>query len=196
MTLRLTIENVASLTSGDPTQMVLDEHGLVIGRAAHADWTLPDTRNHISSLHAEIDYLDGCYVLTDRSTNGVFVNGGARLAAAHTLRDGDLITIGQYEIRAAVTGGAAASSPPGGAANGANPFGGALDWGAGSAGGAKAADASKFGREPPKPLFQSGGDPLMNAFGPPTAAAFPAAPDPFGLAPSPGPAAAATVRRR
>jgi type VI secretion system protein len=182
MTLRLTIENVASLTSGDPTDMVLDEHGLVIGRAAHADWTLPDTRNHISSLHAEIDFSDGRYVLTDRSTNGVFVNGGSRLTTPHVVRDGDLITIGQYEIRAVVTGGIVAAV--GGArGGGGDPFGGGLDWGSGSAGGAKIADANKFGREPPKPLFQSGGDPLMNAFAPPPAAAFPttAAPDPFGL---------------
>ena len=196
MMLRLTIENVASLTSGDPTAMVLDEHGLVIGRAAHADWTLPDTRNHISSLHAEIDYADGRYILTDRSTNGVFVNGGTRLSAPHVVRDGDLITIGQYEIRAAVSGGgsAASSGSNGGASD---PFGGGLDWGSGSAGGAKAADTSKFGREPPKPLFQSGGDPLMNAFAPPAAAfppaSQPAASDPFGLngpaAPAPSPAA-------
>ena len=187
MTLRLTIENVASLASGDPTQMVLDEHGLVIGRAAHADWTLPDTRNHISSLHAEIDFVDGQYVLTDRSTNGVFINGGGRLTAPHMVRDGDLITIGQYEIRAAVSG--AARGGPAGAGAAANPFGQSLDWDVGSSGGAKVADASKFGREPPKPLFQSGGDPLMNAFAPP-AAAFGgppagAAPDPFGLAPPP-----------
>ena len=182
MTLRLTIENVASLTSGDPTDMVLDEHGLVIGRAAHADWTLPDTRNHISSLHAEIDYAGGQYVLTDRSTNGVFVNGGTRLAAPHVVRDGDLITIGQYEIRAVVTG-SGAGSGAGAASGAANAFGPGLDWGSGSAGGAKAADANKFGREPPKPLFQSGGDPLMNAFAPPSAVTpfAPSAPDPFGL---------------
>jgi len=198
MTLRLTIENVASLTSGDPTDMVLDEHGLVIGRAAHADWTLPDTRNHISSLHAEIDFADGRYVLTDRSTNGVFVNGATRLTAPHVIRDGDLIAIGQYEIRAAVTGGPAAAGRAGGGTG--DPFGGGLDWASGSAGGAKVADANKFGREPPKPLFQSGGDPLLNAFAPPPAAAFPAAPapdNPFGLsapvpadpfaAPSPSP---------
>ncbi|UAJ09823.1 type VI secretion system-associated FHA domain protein TagH [Glacieibacterium megasporae] len=184
MTLRLTIENVASLTSGDPTAMVLDEHGLVIGRAAHADWTLPDTRNHISSLHAEIDYADGRYILTDRSTNGVFVNGGSRLTAPHVMRDGDLITIGQYEIRAAVTGGGSAVSN-GSSGGASDPFGGGLDWGSGSAGGAKAADTNKFGREPPKPLFQSGGDPLMNAFAPPSGAFPPAPPpaasDPFGL---------------
>nr|WP_295658853.1 type VI secretion system-associated FHA domain protein TagH [Polymorphobacter sp.] len=202
MTLRLTIENVASLTSGDPTEMVLDEHGVVIGRAAHADWTLPDTRNHISSLHAEIDYADGQYVLTDRSTNGVFVNGGTRMTAPHVVRDGDLITIGQYEIRASVAGGGGSAGVSSNVAG--NPFGGGLDWATGSAGGAKAADTQKFGREPAKPLFQSGGDPLMNAFAPPAAAftppaaAFSPAPqhsahDPFGLAapsaPAPFPAA-------
>ncbi|MBV8971323.1 MAG: type VI secretion system-associated FHA domain protein TagH [Sphingomonadaceae bacterium] len=196
MTLKLTIENVASLTSGDPVEMVLNEHGLVIGRAAHADWTLPDPRNHISSLHAEIDFTDGRYVLTDRSTNGVFINGGARLTAPHVLRDGDLVTIGQYEIRAAVSGAAATAASASAAAAG-NPFGGGLDWSVASSGGAKAADASRFGREPPKPLFQSGGDPLMNAFAPPAAAFAPrsspvAAPDPFGLAaPAPGTVAAA-----
>lgn len=193
MTLRLTIENVASLTSGDPTEMVLDEHGLVIGRAAHADWTLPDTRNHISSLHAEIDFADGRYVLTDRSTNGVFINGGSRLTAPHVVGDGDLITIGQYEIRAAVTGGGAVATGSASSGSAGNPFGGGLDWGSASAGGAKVADANKFGREPPKPLFQSGGDPLMNAFAPPPAAAFPsspAAPDPFGLS---APAAASPM---
>lgn len=196
MTLRLTIENVATLTSGDPTEMVLDEHGLAIGRAAHADWTLPDTRNHISSLHAEIDFTGGQYVLTDRSTNGVFVNGGTRMATPHVVRDGDLITIGQYEIRATLTGGGAAGGA--GAPGGAGAFGAALDWGSGSAGGAKAADAKSFGRAPARPLFQSSSDPLMNAFAPPAAAFAPAAPvyapaaapayvpaDPFGLGGTP-----------
>ncbi len=183
MTLRLTIENVATLTSGDPVEMMLDEHGLVIGRAAHADWTLPDPRNHISSLHAEIDFSDGRYVLTDRSTNGVFVNGGARLTAPHVVRDGDLITIGQYEIRAQLSGSAAVAGA-GGSRAAAGPFGTGLDWNVGSSGGAKAADANRFGREPPKPLFQSGGDPLMNAFAPPAAAA---TGDPFGLAAPPAP---------
>ena len=76
MSLRLTIENVPSLTSGDPVIKELDGHGLVIGRAGHVDWTLPDPQAMISSVHAEIDYADGVYWLTDRSTNGTYVNGG------------------------------------------------------------------------------------------------------------------------
>ncbi len=185
MSLRLTIENVPSLTSGDPIEMVLEQHGLVIGRAAHADWTLPDPRNHISSIHCEIDYRDGRYYLTDRSTNGTFVNGsGDRLAKPWQLRDGDLIQIGPYEVRIE-------EIPEDGAAargddqRGEATFAPGLDWSQGAGGAAKASDPGRFGREPPKPLFQSGGDPMMRAFAPPPSA--PAAPaaggggDPFGL---------------
>ncbi|WP_374942759.1 type VI secretion system-associated FHA domain protein, partial [Sphingomonas sp.] len=100
MMLRLCIENVPSLTSGDPVEISLAEHGLVIGRAAHADWTLPDPANQISSIHCEVDYRDGRYFLTDKSTNGTFINGnGERLAKPVQLRDGDLLQIGHYQVR-------------------------------------------------------------------------------------------------
>ncbi|WP_310497851.1 type VI secretion system-associated FHA domain protein TagH [Sandarakinorhabdus sp.] len=181
MSCTLTIENVSSLASGDPCTMVLSEHGLVIGRAAHADWTLPDPRNFVSSLHAEVDFVDGQYVLTDRSTNGTFVNGGgARLAGPYVLRHGDLVTIGGYEVRVSLSGAAGAA-----AGGGASPFataGGGLDWlAAAGSGASRAADTSRFGKEAPKPLFQSGADPLMANFAPPP----PAAADPFGLSSAP-----------
>lgn len=177
MTLMLSIENVGSLTSGDPIQIQLDEHGLVIGRAAHADWTLPDPRNYISSIHCEIDYVDGRYLLTDRSTNGTFVNGSSqRLPAPYELRDGDLITIGHYEIRASVI--RAACAP---AASPMTSTG--LDWAAAAGDAAsQPVDPAQFGRPPAQPLFQSASDPLMSAFAPPCAAPAPApAPNPFGL---------------
>jgi type VI secretion system FHA domain protein len=178
MSCTLTIENVASLTSGDPVVMALNEHGLSIGRAAHADWTLPDQRNFISSLHCDIDFVDGQYVLTDRSTNGTFVNGGSqRLATPHVMRDGDLIRIGSYEVRVVLGGGGgfAASGVQGSGQNS-----GGLDWltvagGAGSA----PIDARQFGREAAKPLFQTSNDPLMAGFAPPPPVA---APNPFGMA--------------
>lgn len=181
MTLTLRVENVPSLASGDPVEMVLAEHGLVIGRAAHADWTLPDPANHVSSIHCEIDYRDGRYLLTDRSTNGTFVNGSPqRPSSPVELRDGDLLAIGHYQIRVA-GGGAGAAGAGGGFSATANPFGG-IDW-AGSGGGAAAPAVSqdRFGREAPRPLFQSGNDPLMAAFAPPKPQSAPAA-DPFGVA--------------
>jgi len=178
MSCTLTIENVASLTSGDPVVMALNEHGLSIGRAAHADWTLPDQRNFISSLHCDIDFVDGQYVLTDRSTNGTFVNGGSqRLTAPHVLRDGDLIRIGNYEVRVALGGGSGGFGAAGGQGSGQS---GGLDWLAVAGGGGSAPiDARQFGREAAKPLFQTSNDPLMAGFAPPPPAA---APNPFGLA--------------
>lgn len=180
MSCTLTIENVSSLTSGDPVVMALNEHGLSIGRAAHADWTLPDSRNFISSLHCDIDFLDGQYVLTDRSTNGTFVNGASqRLTAPHVLREGDLIRIGSYEVRVTLGGGAGGFGAGGG--QGAGQAGGGLDWLAVAGGASAPIDARQFGREAAKPLFQSNNDPLMAGFAPPPPVAPPA--NPFGVGP-------------
>jgi type VI secretion system FHA domain protein len=184
MTCTLAIENVDSLASGDPVTVVLNEHGLSIGRAAHADWTLPDQRNFISSLHCDIDYVDGSYMLTDRSTNGTFINGGSqRLAAPHRLAHGDLIKIGVYEVRVSLAG-MSASAGGGGSAFGS--AGSGLDWlsatGAAQPA-AQPADLNRFGREARKPLFQSNDDPLMAGFAPPAPVG--SATDPFGLSGSP-----------
>jgi type VI secretion system protein ImpI/type VI secretion system protein len=178
--LRLGIENVPSLTSGDPVEITLAEHGLVIGRAAHADWTLPDPNNHISSIHCEIDYRDGRYFLTDRSTNGTFINGARdRPAGPVQLRDGDLVQIGHYQVRVEELGGGDARGANAGGGT-AGAFGGGIDWGAGSEAAASPTSATQFGREAPRPLFQSGDDPLMRAFAPPRPASSGAA-DPFGV---------------
>ena len=159
--------------------MVLNEHGLIIGRAAHADWTLPDPRNHISSVHCEIDYQNGAYTLSDRSTNGTFINGaGARMTAPQLLRDGDLLTIGQYELRVSLSGDGNAN----GQSVSANSSGG-LDWTQGHSPASKPADPNIFGREPIRPLIHAADDPLMKQFAPPPVAPSPIG-DPFGIAPS------------
>lgn len=188
MMLRLSIENVPSLASGDPIEVSLAEHGLVIGRAAHADWTLPDPANHVSSVHCEVDFRDGRYFLTDRSTNGTFINGaGERLAKPVQLRDGDLLQIGHYQVRVEeVPDGGGADAGFGGAGT-ASAFGGGIDWHNGADSAAKPISVTKFGREAARPLFQSSQDPLMAAFAPPSAAA--ARADPFGLAAPSAPAA-------
>lgn len=99
MTLILTIQNRDTLDNGEPATLRLDRHGAMIGRSTHADWCLPDPRNHISSRHCEISYRDGVYLLADRSTNGTFVNGSPeRLEALHAIAEGDRILIGGYEV--------------------------------------------------------------------------------------------------
>jgi type VI secretion system FHA domain protein len=179
LTLRLTIENVPSLSSGDPVVKELDGHGLVIGRAGHVDWTLPDPQALISSVHCEIDFNNGGYWLTDRSTNGTFINGAAeRLTAPRQLNDGDLITIGHYAVRVTVEAegprgfGAAVAAPV------AAPTGASL-WGQFDDKPDRPAETDAFGLPKRKAIFSSGDRPVEEPFRPPE----PIAPktDPFGL---------------
>ena len=109
MTLILTIQDRDTLDNGEPASLRLDRHGAMIGRSTHADWCLPDPRNHISSRHCEISYRDGVYLLADRSTNGTFLNGSSqRLGTLHPITDGDRILIGPYEVVARCSGNEAA----------------------------------------------------------------------------------------
>ncbi len=87
------VENVAVQT--------LDRHGMTIGRGANNDWTLDDPDRHMSKNHCVIEYRDGQYLLTDTSTNGVFLNRSPeRLLrdSAVLLSDGDVLGVGIYEI--------------------------------------------------------------------------------------------------
>ena len=113
MTLTLSIKNIETLENGENIRLVLDRHGAIIGRSPHADWSLPDPRNYISSTHCEVEFRDGAYWLIDRSKNGLFVNGGdERLAAPHRIDDGDELVIGHYRVAAHLAGPAAAPTPP------------------------------------------------------------------------------------
>lgn len=111
MSLILTINGLDKLENGEAARLKLDRHGASIGRSPHMDWSLPDPRSYISSTHCEVEYRDGGYVLTDRSTNGTYVNGNAaRLPGPHRIADGDVILVGHYEIVARLEGEAGASA--------------------------------------------------------------------------------------
>ena len=106
MRLTLKIENHDQLTNGQPLIRQLDRAGMEIGRAGDVDWQLPDPQKLISSIHAEIVFERGVFLLRDKSRNGTYVNG-ARIDGATRevqLRDGDRIAIGHYEISAALGG--------------------------------------------------------------------------------------------
>jgi hypothetical protein len=70
--------------------------GVVIGRDAQCDVVIPQA--DVSRRHAEIVPAQAGYVLTDLSTNGVFVNG-ERVKYAMLLGRGDVIRIGSEELR-------------------------------------------------------------------------------------------------
>ncbi|HEY0943585.1 MAG TPA: type VI secretion system-associated FHA domain protein TagH [Steroidobacter sp.] len=72
-----------------------------IGRAQDNDWILPDPDRYISSHHCKVEFRAGQWILEDTSTNGVFINGSdvpASVEGPYTLKDGDRLRLGDYEI--------------------------------------------------------------------------------------------------
>src|SRR3990170_3949682 len=72
-----------------------------IGRAQDNDWVLPDPERYVSSHHCKVEFRAGAWVLEDTSTNGVFINGSdvaASVEGAYSLKDGDRLRLGDYEI--------------------------------------------------------------------------------------------------
>jgi len=106
MRLTLKIENQDQLNNGQPLVRQLDRAGIEIGRAGDVDWQLPDPQKLISSIHAEIVFERGVFLLRDKSRNGTYVNGARVEGAAREvqLRSGDRIAIGHYEISAMLSG--------------------------------------------------------------------------------------------
>ena len=73
-----------------------------IGRSQGSDLVLPSTS--VSRRHAAIEWRDGRYFVHDLlSQNGTYVNG--RRVTCRPLRDGDLVRIGEFELRYRESGG-------------------------------------------------------------------------------------------
>ena len=91
-----------------PRQVALkrfDSKGGTLGRAEHADWHLPDPERVVSSVHGRISYHNDGFWITDSSTNGLFVNRSVAPLGngnKHLLVDGDLLCLGDYEIKVAI----------------------------------------------------------------------------------------------
>lgn len=111
--MELTLEIVSFQKSlmGDGQSHVFDRSGGSIGRGSDNSWVLPDPNRYVSSRHATIAFENGAFMITDTSTNGVFVNGSATPLGrdgSTPLSDGDRLVLGDYEIvaklRASVAG--------------------------------------------------------------------------------------------
>lgn len=75
-----------------------------IGRSKDCDWTLDDADRYISNKHILISLIDHTFVLTDVSSNGVFINNSqVPLGKGNTcaLALGDHITLGKFRIEVA-----------------------------------------------------------------------------------------------
>ena len=82
------------------------KEGGTIGRRPENDWALPDPERYISGRHATISCSDDRYSIIDTSTNGVFVNHAEQPLGngnSAELNDGDVLTIGDYEISVSIS---------------------------------------------------------------------------------------------
>jgi type VI secretion system protein len=103
--LTLTVIQYRQMPPDQITATRFDQVGGTIGRAANNDWVLPDPEQHLSKRHCQIDYRDGRYLITDTSSNGVFVNGGTQPLGPHKpymLCDGDRLVLGDFIVEARI----------------------------------------------------------------------------------------------
>jgi pSer/pThr/pTyr-binding forkhead associated (FHA) protein len=80
----------------DGREYMVPQTGLVIGRDAGCDVVVPGS--DVSRRHAEIAVSQNGYVVSDTSTNGVFVNG-ERVSQSRVLGRGDIVRVGNEEFR-------------------------------------------------------------------------------------------------
>jgi hypothetical protein len=93
---RLVVLQSPALEQG--TERMLESAALTIGRGAQNDVPL-DEDDFASAKHARFEpRRDGVWVEDIGSTNGTFVNG-RRLSKPHRLRTGDVVRIGQTDLR-------------------------------------------------------------------------------------------------
>lgn len=92
---------------GDGAPIVMLGPNLTIGRGAGNDVVLPDPDRQISKNHCVIEDQNGEVTVIDFSTNGTFLNyGKTPLGRVPTpLNDGDVLSMGGYEMVVAISGG-------------------------------------------------------------------------------------------
>ncbi|CRM19401.1 type VI secretion system FHA domain protein [Pseudomonas sp. 24 E 1] len=101
--MQLVFEVCSTASGAPPARKTFDGVGGVIGRGTGCDWVIPDASRLISSHHGLVSYREGCYFLTDISSNGIGVSGGMERfckGQARLISDGDVYQLGRLDIRA------------------------------------------------------------------------------------------------
>ncbi len=104
MAVTLRFQSTGSIPgAGHPVQM--RGNSLTIGRADENDLVLPDPDKTLSKRHCVIEDHNGNVVVVDISSNGTFLNyGKIALGATPTpINNGDILTIGPYEVLVDIT---------------------------------------------------------------------------------------------
>ena len=178
--MRLILSLTGGGLSGPATMRTLSEGSVTIGRGASNGWVLPDPQQLMSRTHCAISIEGSRAVLTDLSSNGVFING-ARQPTERDMRivltDGDTFAFGDYTFKVVILDDGGGTSQGSGAFPiGAFPNSSSFDVG---------------GRDARSPIDV---DPLADTLGRPAEG-----PDPFAIAPNPAfshPIAHVTVNPR
>ena len=96
-----------------------------VGRGPGVDWVLPDPERLLSKRHFAVAFRAGVWQLADTSTNGTFLNReGDPIGAGdvRSLRDGDRLRLGAYEIEVRLVEEAARPAARSGSSPFADPF--------------------------------------------------------------------------
>jgi len=101
MGLRLTGIGTSDGSSFAGEHRIAPDQILRLGRGSDNDWILDDPHRHVSKNHCVIAFRSDHFVVTDLSTNGVYI--GDDLApigrgVTRMLRSGDVLTIGHYRF--------------------------------------------------------------------------------------------------
>jgi type VI secretion system protein len=95
---------------GNGAPIVMVGNNLTVGRGPENDLVLPDPDRLISKTHCTIEDNGGNVVVIDLSTNGTFLNYGkvplGRVATP--LHDGDVLSLGTYELVVSISTGRSA----------------------------------------------------------------------------------------
>lgn len=97
----LQLKLVSKIEIGQNSTCSFSHQGGSIGRSNDCDWTLLDVDRYISNKHALISYQNEQFIITDMSSNGVFINNAnipLGKQNTHILNQADRIKIGSYEI--------------------------------------------------------------------------------------------------
>jgi len=102
LALKLTVITEQAASLGATATALIGIQGGSIGRSRDNELVLPDANRYVSAHHARIRYRDGGYLIEDTSTNGVYLNGSTDPVGKlgpQPLRSGDVIRLGNYQVR-------------------------------------------------------------------------------------------------
>ena len=100
VTLELSVVNTQQ-THQAAQVMSIGEAGATIGRGADNTCVLEDVNRFISARHAQVDFFQGNFFLTDTSTNGCWLKGADKAIGKGNriqLGDNSVVMIGPYEL--------------------------------------------------------------------------------------------------